>query len=471
MKSYQFDVARRYFGTFMLAILLWVSGCGERMPDYSGDVTVLMGVSVLSMVDDQVRSDQAVIIDDGTIVWVGPATRARYPSDATVITGNYYVMPGLAEMHAHIPPASQGPDYVHDVLKMYVMQGITTIRGMLGEASHLELREASARGEIIAPRIFTSGPSFNGNTVPDAETARNRVREQFEAGYDLLKLHPGISVEAFDAIADEANKLGIDFSGHISHDVGLERTLASGKGTIDHLDRYMEFIADVPSDRTDPSIIFFGYDLTDYVDESRITLSATKTRDAGVGVVPTNTLLENVFNPDNTIRTMGAWPGMDLLPGNVVSGWVNFINIIRNQPEYDEDRARRFLDYRLQITKALHDAGVLLLLGADAPQIFNPPGFSAHKELRLLVDAGLTPFEAIKTGTVNVGTYFNEPDRTGKIHAGYRADIIMLDVNPLEAIPFNAHIRGVMVNGRYFSNEALLEMESVIRTRVQNPDN
>ncbi|HAC16210.1 MAG TPA: amidohydrolase [Bacteroidetes bacterium] len=449
--------------TFVLVLylgLFWMQSEGHAQ------TIVFKDVSVLTMESDEIQSGFAVVVRDGIIEWVGVAADVEVPEGASVVGEGLFLMPGLAEMHAHIPPASQGPDYVNDVLKMYVSQGITTIRGMLGEASHLELREKAARGEVVAPRIFTSGPSFNGNSAKDPEAAREMVRAQHAAGYDLLKLHPGLSVEVFDAIADEANKLGMDFSGHISHAVGLERTLASGKGTIDHLDRYMEFMAGDAAQRMDPTIIFFGYDLTPHIDSDKMTEAAQRTLESGVRIVPTNTLLENVFNPDNTIAIMQTWPGMDLMPANVKSGWINYISILRNQDNYDAELSRQFLAYRLELTKTLHDHGVEILLGADAPQIFNPPGYSAHKELELLVKAGLTPFEAITTGTINVGKYFNETDKTGKIATGFRADMILLDVNPLETIPFNGHIRGVVANGQYYDHEDFTSMTEQIRDRV-----
>lgn len=416
---------------------------------------VFEGINLLSMENELIESDMTVIVSNGTIEWVGPAAEAALPADAEIVSGQYYLMPGLAEMHAHIPSQQQGDEYAHHVLKMYVSQGITTIRGMLGQPSHLTLRDQASKGEIISPRIFTSGPSFNGNSATEPESARQMVRDQKDAGYDLLKMHPGLTLDVFNAIADEANSVGIEFAGHISYDVQLERALEAGQGTIDHLDRYMEFIAGEAANRPDPSIIFFGYDLAPYVDESLITEAANKTIEAGVWNIPTNTLLENVFNPANSLEVMSEWPGMDLMPVNVVDGWKNFIGNLRSSDEYDPDQALRFLEIRKKLTKALHDAGAGLLLGADAPQIFNPPGFSVHRELELLVESGLTPFEALKTGTVNVGIYLDEKNQTGKVAPGFRADLILLNSNPLETIPFSDRIEGILVNGNWYNRADL----------------
>jgi imidazolonepropionase-like amidohydrolase len=445
-----------------LFFLLFLIGCSA-----DSDSVVIENVHLLSMETDSILENQTIIIgNNGLISWTGNSSEARIPRGATVITGDYYVMPGLAEMHAHIPPVNQGEDYMEAVLGLYLSQGITTIRGMLGQEAHLEMREKAASGEIDSPRIFTSGPSFSGNSAESPEQARQMVRDQKESGYDLLKFHPGLTVEIFEAITEEANNIGIEFSGHISHAVGLERSLAAGKGSIDHLDRYMEFLAGNPDDREDPSIIYFGYDLADRADENRIDEAVSKTVDAGVWNVPTNTLLVNVFSPNHTPAEMNEWPGMEFIPQNTRRGWINFVTQLRSGDDYNEDQALKFLDIRNKLTLALHQQGAGLLLGADAPQIFNPPGYSAHRELALLVEAGLTPFEALKTGTVNVGEYLDEQDRTGRVAPGFRADLIFLSSNPLESIPFHDRIQGVMKDGKFYDRAALDELLNRVRDTI-----
>ncbi len=428
---------------------------------------VIKNVNVLTMESDQIAQNQTIIIRDGFIDWIGPHSDADIPQDALIVEGDFYVMPGLAEMHAHIPGSNQGIDAMENTLALYLSQGITTIRGMLGDPAHLELRERAESGDFFSPRIFTSGPSFSGNTATDPETTRQMVREQFEAGYDLLKFHPGISLENFEAATEEANNLGIEFSGHISIDVGLERSLEAGKGSIDHLDRYMEFLAGDAADRDDPPIIFFGYDLTPHVDENRIDEAARITAEAGVWNVPTNTLLENVFNPDLAPEEMQSWPGMEFIPSGIVENWTNYVNQIRASDAYDPDQACQFLEIRKKLTYALLQNQAGLMLGADAPQIFNPPGYSAHRELALLVDAGLSPYEAIKTGTVNVGVYLEEPDQTGKVTPGYRADLILLSSNPLETIPFKEHIEGVVYRGNFADRAELDEILDHVRNQAE----
>ncbi len=433
----------------------------------SAQTLVIHDVSILTMETDQLLQNHSIIIENETIRWVGPSEEAELPADAQVVSGSYYVMPGLAEMHAHIPSPGQGEQAMKDALILYLTQGMTTIRGMLGHPAHLELRDQAAAGEIDSPRIFTSGPSFSGGSVENTSEAREMVRQQAEAGYDLLKFHPGLSVPEFRAITDEANRLGIEFSGHISHDVGLERSLEAGQGTIEHLDRYMEFLAGNPEEREDPNIIFFGYDLTYDVEDSRIDEAAKLTADAGVWNVPTHTLLHNVFNPDLTVEMMGNWPGMEYVSDATLNSWSGYVQNLRNGGAYDADKARRFLEVRDELLIALHKAGAGIMLGADAPQIFNPPGFAAHRELDLLINAGLTPFEALKTGTVNVAEYLNEAGKSGIIAEGARADLIILSANPLEIIPFQQAIEGVITSGKHYDRNLMDEMLQGVKDRLE----
>jgi hypothetical protein len=431
------------------------------------DPLVIRKVNVLTMESDEIQHNLTIIISDGVIEWIGPDADVNIPEGAEVVEGDYYVLPGLAEMHAHIPSPNQGTVMMENTLALYLSQGITTIRGMLGNPAHLELRERAAAGELFSPRIFTSGPSLSGNSATDPESARQMVRDQFEAGYDLLKFHPGLTLEVFEAVVEEAHSTSIEFSGHISYEVGLERSLEAGKGSIDHLDRYMEFLAGDAADREDPPIIYFGYDLTPHVDRNRISEAARITAEAGVWNVPTNTLLENVFNPNLSVEEMQQWPGMEYIPSNTVVNWSNRVSQIRSGDDYDASQAEEFLDIRKQLTLALHKEGAGLMLGADAPQIFNPPGYSAHRELAVLVDAGLSPFEAIKTGTVNVGKYLNEESYTGKVASGFRADLILLSSNPLESIPFHDNIEGVVYQGKFAGRAELNDILNYLKEALE----
>src|SRR5690625_1889902 len=204
---------------------------------------VIENVHVISMDGDDIQRDRTVFIKGDRIVRIAEADQAAVEGDSVRIDGGGYLMPGLCEMHAHIPSGDADRAYIDDVLFLYLANGITTIRGMLGDPLHLELREQAAQNELVSPRIYTSGPGFNGGAFDTPDQARQQVREQQEAGYNFLKIFSDLSLEEYNAIADEANAAGIEFSGHIPSSVGLERALEAGQTTIDHLDKYVEALA------------------------------------------------------------------------------------------------------------------------------------------------------------------------------------------------------------------------------------
>lgn len=385
-----------------------------------------------------------LVVRDGWIVdWPAPA-------EATVVDiDGRFVIPGLTEMHAHVPPMREA-ERVDDVLKLFLAHGVTTIRGMLGEPGHLELRAALAAGERLGPRLITSGPSLNGTSVPNAGRAGVMVRTQSEAGYDFLKLHPGLVPGTFAAIDDAADALGMPFAGHVSIGVGLERALAAGQATIDHLDGYAQVLVpeDHPARQREPGL--FGFNIGDAMEIGRVDEWAEKTRAAGVWNVPTQTLIENLATGD--LEELTARPAMRYVDAQTREQWVDRVRSMRaGQPA---ERLEHFVEVRRALIRALHEAGAGLLSGADAPQIMNVPGDALHHELEIYVAAGLSPAEALATSTVNVARFFGQPGH-GCLAAGCVADLVVLEGDPLADISSLRRIHGVMRAGNWHDRAAL----------------
>ncbi len=421
------------------------------------DITAIVGVNVIPMDINRVAKNQTVIVKGRQIEAIGPAAEVTVPAGAFRIDGkDRYLIPGLAEMHAHIPSSARGEEYRDRVLFLYVANGITTARGMLGEQSHLRLRRQLYTHLVLGPRLITSGPSFNGNSVTSAVQAMQRVRDQKAAGYDFVKLHPGLTRKEFDAIAATADEVGLPFAGHVSAAVGLDRALTVRQATIDHLDGYMQAMVRDTVDIADYSTGFFGAGLVDAVDEAKIVEVARATAAAGVWNVPTQTLIEHNVLPIDADE-IAAWPEMQYMPADMVADWVSAKKRNMADPQYDPDRARRFVEIRRSLIKALHDAGAGLLLGSDAPQVFNVPGFAAHRELAILVESGISPFQALRIGTVNPAVYFGREQEFGTIEIGKIADLILLNANPLDDIRNTGKIEGVMVRGRYLARREIDE--------------
>jgi imidazolonepropionase-like amidohydrolase len=423
-------------------------------------IVAFTGVTVIPMDRERTIENQTVVVRGGRIAALGPTASTPVPAGATRVDGRRkYLIPGLAEMHAHIPTpqveaqfgANSG--YAESVLKLYVANGVTTIRGMLGHPSHLALRERVRAGALLGPTIYTSGPSFNGNSAPDPATARRMVLEQKSAGYDFLKIHPGLSRETFDTLARVADSVGMRFAGHVPVGVGLDRALEARYASIDHVDGFVEYLSGWrPGDQTPAG--FFGLSISDRADESKLAAIARRTREAGVWIVPTQALMDGFVSTEDA-AAMGRRPEMRYLPQPLVAQWVQAKRNAQAQPTYDAERARRFIALRGRIINALHGAGVGIVLGSDAPQVMNVPGFSAHRELAVLVAAGLTPYQALETGTRSVAAYFGTLDRSGTVAAGKVADLVLLDANPLTDIANTTRIAGVMTRGKWMPRAAL----------------
>ena len=416
----------------------------------NGASTAFVNVNVIPMTTETVMYARTVIVTDGKISTIGDVDSTSLPADAVVVDGtDRYLIPGLAEMHGHVPGVNS--QSLQRVLSLYVANGVTTVRGMLGQPSHLALRKSISDGETLGPRLITSGPSLNGRSVSSAQAATAMVEAQHAAGYDFLKIHPGLTRPEFDAMAATARRLGIPFAGHVPEDVGINRALDAGIATVDHLDGYMQALLPVNEDPSGGLGGYFGVFIADQADESKIEGIVAATAAAGVWNVPTESLFQHVTSAAIDLDEMVDWPEMVYMPAATVSQWQQAKQDLLRDPNYDAATAARAVRLRQIIINELHEAGAGLLLGSDSPQIFNVPGFAIHRELEFLVEAGLSPFEALETGTVNAALFFGEESDSGSIAPGNAADLVLLDANPLQDISNSRRVHGVMVNGLWLS--------------------
>ena len=419
----------------------------------AADDLILENALVLTMRDGPRFSRVDLLVRDGRFAHGEPA-----PGTRRIDLDGRYVVPGLAEMHAHVPtPRLDVPGYRDDVLFLWVANGVTRARGMLGHPSHLQLRAALARHEVLGPALLTSGPSFNGGSAREARAAAQRVRDQKAAGYDFLKIHPGMSADVFQAVAETANAEHIRFAGHVTESVGLFASLKAGQHTIDHLDGFIETLV-APERLKNRRPSWFGADLVPFVDERRIPAMVAALREAGAAVVPTETLLENIAAKLSDLRRREE---NAYLPRNLRIAYSRAVG------GFDPDAASQFLGLRKRLVAAAFQAGVPILLGSDSPQIFNVPGFSTHRELAAMVSAGLTPFEAIATGTSVPARFYGQERRWGAIAPGLDADCLVLTANPLSNIAATRQIVGVMVRGRYLDRAELDAGLADIRERYK----
>jgi imidazolonepropionase-like amidohydrolase len=378
------------------------------------------------------------------------------PAGATRIDGRgKFLMPGLAEMHAHVPPGSPTEEQLADIMFLYVANGITTIRGMLGAPYQIQLKEQLASGVMLGPRFFPAAPSLNGTSAPTPEAGVALVRAAAATGYSLVKIHPGVSRATWDASVAEMKAQGLTFGGHIPADVGIVHAMRSGISTIDHVDGYLEAaVRDSAVYRMSGATLG---DAIDAVDPLKFPALARMSRELNVWNVPTMYLWENFYN-DRTAEELAALPEMAYVSQAQVTAWTNQK---RGRALADENqrmtppRRERYLVLRRLMLRVLAQEGAPLLMGTDSPQMFNVPGFALHREMAVAVASGLTTYQVLESGTRNVGRYVREslrqPADFGTISVGDAADLVLLDADPIADLENLTRRSGVMVRGRWVS--------------------
>jgi imidazolonepropionase-like amidohydrolase len=326
---------------------------------------------------------------------------------------------------------------------------------MAGDPLHIELREQTANLELIGPKIYAAAPGISAKKAATPADAERAVRERVKNGYDLLKVFE-MPVDSYEQMARTAHELGIPFAGHVPEAVGLTGALDAGQASIDHLDRYVEFLAPGYRDLPDRQAGFFGSGLVDIADTSRIPEAVERTIEAGTFNVPTLSLVEHLASPEHP-EQMIQRPEMLYMPKDILDRWVQAKKDYLARADFRPEAATRLVEIRRQLVKALHDSGAPIALGSDAPQFFNVPGFSIHYEMAMMAAAGLTPYEVLVTGTRNPAAYFGTPDAFGTIEAGRRADMILLEANPLEDLANVQRRLGVMVRGQWLPEPLVQE--------------
>lgn len=431
----------------LLISCISVSAYCQQLIDSHTREIVFTSVNVVPMDSERIIENTTVIVKAGKVTAIGK--KLKYGKDALVIEAKgKYLIPGLAEMHAHVPP-NDNLEAHKEVLFLFAANGITTIRGMLGHPSHLTLRSKISNGEVFGPRFYTTGPSFNGLSVKTAERGAEMVREQKAAGYNYLKLHPGLTKETFGSISSVAKEVGIPFVGHVSFGVGVWRAIDAGYSSIDHMDGFVEAMVPGIESMVEQQTGLFGMFVANQADESQIPKLMRALKEKKIWVVPTQSLADRWFASGFTGDEFLKDPDSKYMSKQTTNQWIESKKTLLANPQYDPVKINNFITLRRKLIYECQKNGVGLLLGCDAPQVFNVPGFSTHNELKYLVDAGLTPYQLL-TGTVNVASYLNLPD-AGTIKPGAIADLVLINGNPLTDITNTKKVEGVMVRGKWLS--------------------
>ena len=469
----------------LAAIFLGAPGCAHGGPRLEADY-VFENVNIVPMNEEIVLPDRAVAVKDGIIIGIVDEEEAQEILTEHRVDGQgYYLLPGFADMHVHL---RMNPQAFFD---LQLANGVTTVHNMgnadgggagRGAVDHVALRADVAAGRIDGPRYLISGPQLEAEQLPGLAAVTAVLDEHIARGFDTMKVHGDLAPDVYDALIKGARARGIRVTGHAQHMMPLAQTLRMD--ALEHMEEFLymsrdEVFGEAAVGNVDNYLDAYRANIARLADPGYRQSIVQDVAASGIYMDPTliiYTMLPTYIS-DERFKALHDDPRLAYLPQRTRDSYLD--------PDSNEYRAglaplfRAFLkrvgddtplaahfdhniDLLSQMMVELHDAGVPLLLGSDAFGAL-VPGFAAHQELALMVDAGLSPYEALRTGTVNVAAYLGEADRAGTVETGKRADFVLVARNPMEDIGNAADIRGVFSHGRWRSKTDIEQLRANAR--------
>jgi imidazolonepropionase-like amidohydrolase len=426
---------------------------------------VFAHVNVIDATGSPVQPDMTVVVEGQRITALGKTGHVQIPKGAQIVEGRgKFLIPGLWDMHVHEIFGAWLPENKEIIPLLFVANGITGVRDMGGDLEPLKKWRADiADGKMIGPRMFIAGPMLDGPVpqfpssapISNAADGRRVVDELVKGGVDFIKIQSLVPHDGYFAAADEAKKLGIVFVGHVPDAVRAEDASNAGQKSIEHFTGVFEGCSTVEAElMSKPRGPGRGRYLSTYDPELAKAL---------IGLFVKN----HTWQCPTLFWEHGQWlieetnSGPDPLAKYAPASWTQ-----RTWPMFTKDttehystdpvaQRQQFVEKELEMVAQMHRADVQFLAGTDtAAGVRVYPGFSLHDEVALFVQAGLTPMEALQTATRNPAQFFGLPD-SGTIDQGKRADLVLLDANPLDDIHNTRKIQSVVLAGRYFSRADL----------------
>ncbi|HTR01573.1 MAG TPA: amidohydrolase family protein [Thermoanaerobaculia bacterium] len=417
--------------TLGAALLLAAPAFSSEAAPRPARATAFVHVAVVPMDAPRVLRDQTVVVADGRIRALGPSASTAVPAGARVVDGRRrFLMPGLADMHAHL--------YAEEELTLHVVNGVTTVFNLNGRPAHLAWRRRVASGELLGPTIYTAGPTFDRPRTPEEAVAE--VDRQAAAGYDAVKIYNQVSAAEYPALTAEAKKKGLLLVGHVAREPGFAMTLSAGQ-TIAHAEEYVyTYFNDDPDPRNE---------VVHPLDTMKIPGAVAMTREAGISVIPTLVAFHNIVRQATAIQDYLRDPNLVYLVPSMRAALEPDRNTYATRwpPERLPGLAMSYEFQRL-LVKALHDGGVPILAGTDVSWL-GVPGFSLVEEVENFQDLGFEPYAALRTATADAAKMLRRDGEFGTVAAGQRADLILLSRNPLDDVRALEKPVGVMAAGRW----------------------
>lgn len=440
-------MVHRFFFLFATVFNLVTTGLAGSQEPADGPWAIV-DVQVITMLSDQILKNQTVLIQGDRILAIGSSTDMDIPEGFQRVDGSdQYLVPGLADMHVHT--------WSLDDQWLFLANGVTTVRNMFGSVLHLNWKSRLEKNEWMGPSLYTAGPIVDGDPpvwpgsrkVVNAEQATQAVENHVERGFDFVKVYARLTQESYAAIVQAASEASLPVMGHVPQAVGLEKVLKSGQRTLEHLDGYATWLEKEDSPFKGKNEFFDRVLAWMHMDEDKIPSIVAMTKEAGIYICPTLVVFDQWGRVEEAKQ-----PTMRFVSPQTMTWWKN--SSARATEEFLSGSLES-KPFRLKFVKQLHDGGVPILLGTDMGNPYVVAGFSIHQELQNLVAAGLTPYEALQTGTTRAASCMKAESEFGKVSTGMRADLLLLSGNPLQSVDNLKKLESVFIRGRRLTKQQL----------------
>jgi imidazolonepropionase-like amidohydrolase len=403
----------------------------------SAQVTVIRNVTLIDPGASLIGPHWSVAIAEGKIRAIGVIAE---PPGAKIVDGTgRFLIPGLWDMHVHLWNAKNLPE-------LYLAFGVTGVRDMGSSfESTTTLRRSIEDGSAVGPHILTSGPGLDGKAgdeprlpilvVSTPDEARKAVDQINDMGADFVKIFTGIELEPYMALLERARQLRLPVAGHLPTKVRIEDAIELKQASIEH---------------------FFGLER---VSEARLRKAFTAAAQQGVRFTPTLSMHKRTLLQG--LDAMTSDPRVQLIPEELRKDWGDpKKDFAGASADFKERAPRTYVRYQ-EMTRWLKQSGVLILAGSDTGDPFTIPGGSLLDELTLLVEAGLTPMEALRGATSEAASFMKLEQMFGSVQLGQSADLVLLDGDPLTDIGNVRRIAGVMWRGHYYDKGGIEKLKGL----------
>ena len=451
----------------LLLFFIFAAGCTpSALTDRSQQKAALQNVFAIINVNVIPMTPGAEILPNATVIIKNEkivSLNGSIPDHAEIIDGKgKWLIPGLIDMHVHVPadgtfrlkfPTRAATTFFNtqDVMTPFVANGITTIFELTARAEHFGQRNEIASGDVIGPRMalaaLINGRDESGRTANTPSDGRQTVRIIKAEGYEFVKVYSGLNIETYKAIVDEANKQGLKVIGHIPNAFRgkLKDAFVPHFGMVAHAEEFSK--------------------QTDEFSDQDAKRFAQLAKENGTWLTPTLTALVWIASQARSLDELHALHSLQYVHPLLQSKWLTSNNYNKGTNPGRVAYLEKMINFHVQLVRAFKEAGVPIVAGTDAGVSGVVAGFSLHDEIELLVEAGLTPEEALTSATRLPSIWLGIDSVAGTIEVGKYADLVLLNDNPLISIKNTHKIFGVFVNGRWLDKSRITAMLSDLSKR------